>query len=477
MSAAAPASPTDRPTTLAALRASGHRHKSVHAELRDNLLARMAEGGERFSGIIGFDDTVLPQVERAVLAGHDIVLLGERGQGKTRLARTLVDLLDEWTPVVTGCEINDHPYAPACARCRRLTAEAGDDLPVSWKPRDERYAEKLATPDVSVGDLIGDVDPIKVAEGRTLGDPETVHYGLVPRTNRGIVAINELPDLAERIQVALLNVLEERDIQVRGYVLRLPLDVMLVATANPEDYTNRGRIITPLKDRFGAEVRTHYPLELEDELRMVRQEAVVHWGDDAVSAALPDHLVEVVARFTRHVRDSPAVDQRSGVSARFAVAAAETVAASAVRRAALTGEEMPVARVADLPAIVPAVQGKVEFEASEEGREPEILEHLLRRAVADTFRARLGGVDLAPLVDVFNEGTTVETGELVPGTELLSGLGTVPGLGRILSALGIDEGESPGLAAAGLEFALEGLYLLRRLSKETLPDRTVYGAR
>jgi magnesium chelatase subunit I len=442
------------------------------------MLARMVAGEDRFPGIIGFDDTVLPQVERAILAGHDIVLLGERGQGKTRLIRTLVQLLDEWTPMVAGCEINDHPYAPTCTRCRTLAAELGDDLPIAWKPRDERYAEKLATPDVSVGDLIGDVDPIKVAQGRALGDPETVHYGLVPRTNRGIVAINELPDLAERIQVALLNVLEERDIQVRGYTLRLPLDLLLVVSANPEDYTNRGRIITPLKDRFGAEVRTHYPLDLADELRVVRQEALISWGDDAVSAALPDHLVEVVSRFTRHVRESPAVDQRSGVSARFAVAAAETIAASAVRRQALTGEEVAVARVADLPTIVPAIQGKVEFEASEEGREADVLEHLLRRSVADTFRSRLGGVDLNPLVEIFAEGATVETGELVPATELLTRLGTVPGLGRILTALGIDEGaETPGLAAAGLEFALEGLYLLRRLSKDSVDDHAVYGAR
>ncbi|HTW19983.1 MAG TPA: sigma 54-interacting transcriptional regulator [Mycobacteriales bacterium] len=473
-----PVTPPPAPSTVRDLRESGHVGKTVKSEIRDNLLARLAEGADRFPGIIGFDDTVLPQIERAILAGHDVVLLGERGQGKTRLIRTLVQLLDEWTPIVAGCEINDHPYYPVCTRCRRLAREQGDELAVTWKHRDERYAEKLATPDVSVGDLIGDVDPIKVAEGRVLGDPETVHYGLVPRTNRGVVAINELPDLAERIQVALLNVLEERDIQVRGYTLRLPLDVMLLATANPEDYTNRGRIITPLKDRFGAEVRTHYPVDLEDELHLVRQEALVDWGDDAVSAALPDHLVEIIARFTRHVRESPAVDQRSGVSARFAVAAAETVAASAVRRAVLTGENLAVARVADLPAIVPAVQGKVEFETSEEGREAEVLEHLLRRSVADTFRSRLGGVDLAPLVEMFAEGTTVETGELVPATDLLAGLGTVPGLGRILTAVGIDEGaETPELAAAGLEFALEGLYLLRRLSKDYVSDRVVYGSR
>jgi magnesium chelatase subunit I len=478
MSSPAPAaSPLPSATTLAELRATGHSHKTVKAELRDNLLARMRDGGDRFPGIVGFDDTVLPQLERALLAGHDVVLLGERGQGKTRLIRTLVQLLDTWTPVVAGCEINDHPYEPVCVRCRRLVAEQGDATPVEWRHRDDRYAEKLATPDVSVGDLIGDVDPIKVAEGRVLGDPETVHFGLVPRTNRGIVAINELPDLAERIQVALLNVLEERDVQVRGYTLRLPLDVLLFASANPEDYTNRGRIITPLKDRFGAEVRTHYPLTLDDELRLIRQEAVVAWGVDAVSAALPDHLIEVVARFARHVRESPAVDARSGVSARFAVAAAETVAASAVRRAALTGEEVAVARAADLPSIVAAVQGKVEFEASEEGREAEVLDHLLRRAVADTFRHRLGGVDLNGIVARFEDGSVIETGELVPAVELLDAIGEIEGLARILSALGIDDVDTPGLAAAGVEFALEGLYLLRRLSKETVDDRTLYSSR
>jgi magnesium chelatase subunit I len=477
MSSPAPAATPPTVATIGELRATDHVHKTVKAELRDNLLARMRDGGERFPGIVGFDDTVLPQLERALLAGHDVVLLGERGQGKTRLIRTLVQLLDVWTPVVAGCEINDHPFEPVCVRCRRLVAEQGDETPVTWKNRNDRYAEKLATPDVSVGDLIGDVDPIKVAEGRVLGDPETVHYGLVPRTNRGIVAINELPDLAERIQVALLNVLEERDVQVRGYVLRLPLDVLLVASANPEDYTNRGRIITPLKDRFGAEVRTHYPIDLDDELRLIRQEAVVGWGVDAVSAMLPDHLIEIVARFARHVRESPAVDQRSGVSARFAVAAAETVAASAVRRSALTGEEPAVARVADLPSVVAAVQGKVEFEASEEGREAEILEHLLRRSVADTFRSRLGGVDLNALVDRFEDGSVVETGELVPAAELLDGVGPIEGLAKLLAAAGIDDVDTPALAAAGVEFALEGLYLLRRLSKESVDDRVLYGSR
>src|SRR5439155_25588889 len=284
---------------------------------------------------------------------------------------------------------------------RRLVAEQGDRAPVAWRHRSERYGEKLATPDTSVGDLVGDVDPIKVAEGRTLGDPETVHYGLVPRTNRGIFAVNELPDLAERIQVALLNVLEERDIQVRGYQLRLPLDLLLVASANPEDYTSRGRIITPLKDRFGAEVRTHYPLDLTDEVALVRQEAKIVWGDSLVDGAhpapvVPDHLVEVIARFARMVREAPQVDQRSGVSARFAIAGVETVAASALRRAALAGEPIAAARVCHLPAVVPASRGKVEFEDADEGRETEVLAHLLRRAGADTLPAPLGRPGPAP---------------------------------------------------------------------------------
>ena len=441
----------------------------MKAEIRHNLLVRLRSGEPRFPGILGFDDTVLPHLERALLAGHDLVLLGERGQGKTRLIRTLAGLLDEWTPVVAGCEINDHPYEPVCVRCRRLAAELGDELPVAWRHRDDRYGEKLATPDTSVGDLIGDVDPIKVAEGRTLGDPETVHFGLVPRTNRGIFSINELPDLAERIQVALLNVLEERDVQVRGYALRLPLDVLLVASANPEDYTNRGRIITPLKDRFGAEIRTHYPLELDAELALIRQES--DFADlSGLPAEVPDHLIEVIGRFTRLVRESTAVDARSGVSARFALAGAETVAAGAVRRAALTGEDHPVARVCDLPAVVPSLMGKVEFEVSEEGREQEVLEHLLRRAIAETYRRTLGAADLTGLLDKFDSGESVESGELVAATELLRRIGRVPGLAKIMERLGMS-GESPGQAAAALEFALEGLFLTRRLSKDIAEGR------
>ena len=456
-------------TTLGQLRESGHEHRTVKAELRNNLVARLRDGATTLPGIVGFENTVLPELETALLAGHDVVLLGERGQGKTRVMRTLADLLDEWTPVVAGCEINDHPYEPACLACRTQAAELGDDLPIAWRHRSHRYGEKLATPDTSVGDLVGDIDPTKVAEGRTLGDPETVHYGLLPRANRGIFGLNELPDLAERIQVALFNVLEERDIQIRGYALRLPLDLLLVASANPEDYTNRGRIITPLKDRFGAEIRTHYPLEVSDEIALIAQES------DLV-AEVPGHLIEVIARFTDELRGSSAVDQRSGVSARFAVAAAEGIAGAALRRGALSGEEEPVARVGDLDAVLVTLQGKVEFEMGEEGREEDVFGHLLRVAIAATYREHLTGVDLSGFTQHFVEGDTVETGALVPAADLLAQLGTIPGLAGVLDALEVGEDNvSPGQVAAAIEFVLEGLHLTRRLSKDSLDGTTIYG--
>jgi len=466
--------PHSQITTLGQLRASGHVLKSVREEIRDNLVAGLRRNGDAppqgiWPGILGFDRTVIPQLERALLAGHDLVLLGERGQGKTRLLRTLPLLLDEWTPVIAGAELGEHPYAPITPESIRRAAELGEELPVAWRHRSERYAEKLATPDTSVGDLVGDVDPIKVAAGRSLGDPETIHYGLIPRSHRGIVAINELPDLAERIQVSMLNVMEERDIQIRGYVIRLPLDVMLVASANPEDYTNRGRIITPLKDRFGAEIRTHYPMAVADEVSVIKQEA------DLV-ATVPPYLIEILARFTRNLRESSAVDQRSGVSARFAIAGAETVAASAFHRATVRGESDPVARVVDLAAAVDVLGGKIEFESGEEGRELTVLEHLLRTATAETVRGALGGIDLGPLVDALEEGRMVTTGDHVTSAELLESL---PSLG---SAETYDEiafqldAETDAARAAAVEFALEGLYLARRISKDTDTDGyTTYG--
>lgn len=456
-------------STLGDLRASGHVTKTLRAEIRDNLLAKLGAGENPWPGLHGLEHTVIPQLERALIAGHDVVLLGERGQGKTRLLRTMVGLLDEWTPVIAGSDLGEHPYEPITHESKRRAIELGDALPVEWRHRDERYAEKLATPDTSVADLIGDVDPMKVAEGRSLGDPETIHFGLIPRSHRGIVAINELPDLAERIQVAMLNVMEERDIQIRGYVLRLPLDVLVVASANPEDYTNRGRIITPLKDRFGAEIRTHYPTELDAEVAVIRQEA-------ELVADVPDYLVEILARFTRQLRESSSVDQRSGVSARFAIAGAETIAAAAIHRATIKGEDEAVARVVDLETAVEVLGGKIEFETGEEGREDEILTHLLRTAIAETVRSHFRGLDFSLLVDRIEDGVMVTTGEQVTARDFLMGL---PPLGesdlydQVCDRLGAT---NDGQRAGAIELALEGLYLSRKIGKDTDGAETVYGS-
>jgi magnesium chelatase subunit I len=448
--------PSNMPRTVGELRDAGHRERGVKQEIRENLLTALAEGDEVWPGILGFDDTVLPQLERALIAGHDFVLLGERGQGKTRLLRALTGLLDEWTPVIDGAELGEHPYRPITPESIRRAATLGDDLPVSWKHRSERYTEKLATPDTSVADLVGDIDPIKVAEGRSLGDP---------RAHRGVVAVNELPDLAERIQVSMLNVMEERDIQVRGYTLRLPLDVLVVASANPEDYTNRGRIITPLKDRFGAEIRTHYPLELEAEVGVIVQEA-------HLSAQVPDYLMQVMARFARYLRESNSIDQRSGVSARFAIAAAETVAAAARHRGAVLGETDPVARVVDLGTVIDVLRGKLEFESGEEGREQAVLEHLLRRATADTAARVLGGIDVGALVSAVEGGSAVTTGERVSAKDVLAAVPNLSVVDKIAAKL---HAESEGERAAALELALEALYLAKRIDKVSGEGQTVYG--
>jgi magnesium chelatase subunit I len=461
-----------RPGSIGELRAAGYPDRSVKQEVAANAAIRLRQGLPVVDGLIGFSETVLPALETALLAGHDVILLGERGQAKSRILRALVGLLDEAMPVVAGSEVNDHPYRPFSPAARRLVAERGDDTPLEWRTPDERFAEKLATPDIAVADLIGDVDPIKVAEGRHLGDEETIHFGLIPRHNRGIIAINELPDLAERIQVALLNVMEERDVQVRGYSLRLPLDLLVVATANPEDYTNRGRIITPLKDRFGAEVRTHYPTNPDEEVAVMRQEAALPTGDTLPPVVVPQFMAEVLAAFTRGLRSAPEVNHRSGVSVRFSIANYETLVGSALRRALRTGESTAVARPADLGHVITAGLGKVEFETFEEGREAEVLERLARRAVQEVFRRRTTGVDLSGLVSHFEQGLTIETGDLVAGEDLLRQLGSVPGLARLLTALDV-EGESPALAAAAVEFALEGLHLQRRIDRDEVTPGVV----
>ncbi|MGH2764510.1 MAG: sigma 54-interacting transcriptional regulator [Actinomycetota bacterium] len=452
-----------RPSTLGELRSSGHTDRPVKEELRQNLLARLASGTPLFPSIVGFEHSVLPSLERGILAGHDLILLGERGQAKTRLIRHLVDLLDEETPAIEGCEVNDHPYRPICARCRALVAERGEQTPVTWIVRDVRYAEKLATPDTSVADLIGDVDPIRVAEGRYLADELTIHYGLVPRTNRGIVAINELPDLPERIQVALFNILEERDVQIRGYKIRLPLDLLLVATANPEDYTHRGRIVSPLKDRFGTQVRTHYPETTDEEVRIMDQEARPPAGD--LPVRVPTFLKDVVASLTQELRRSPHVNQRSGVSVRFSIGNVEALSAAAVRRAARAGEPEAVPRPCDLPTVLAGSMGRIELETVEEGREEEILGRALAGAVLRVFRRRLSGFDFAPLLSRFDGGFTAGTSDLTPAGEFLDQFGELPGLAKLMGRLGVEE-ESPGAAASAVEFALEGLHLSRRLNRD-----------
>jgi len=461
-----PTWPSERskPSTLGELRASGYPSRTVKQELRDNLIARLDRGEELFGSIVGYGSSVLPGLERGILAGHDVILLGERGQAKTRLIRHLIELLDDEIPVVEGCEVNDHPYHPICARCRSLVAERGADTPVGWIGRDARYAEKLATPDTSVADLIGDVDPIRVAEGRYLADELTIHYGLIPRTNRGIFSVNELPDLPERIQVALLNILEERDLQIRGYKIRLPLDLMLIASANPEDYTHRGRIITPLKDRFGSQVRTHYPVEIAEEIRIMDQEAALPEAGPPV--VVPLFLKEVLAELTRQLRHSPQVNQRSGVSVRYSIGNLETVAASALRRAVRAGEPLAVPRPVDLWAAIGASMGRIEFETLEEGREEWVLEQALKRALVDVYRRRLGAENLSALQQLFEEGLSVETSDAMGAETFLAQFRRVPGLGRVMQRLELTE-ESRQSAASALEFTLEGLHLSKRLTKHT----------
>jgi magnesium chelatase subunit I len=434
----------------------------------------IADGNSVVEGVVGYDDTVLPQLENALLAAHDVIFLGERGQAKTRMIRSLVGLLDEWMPIVAGSEINDDPYAPVSHHARVLVAERGDEAPIEWVHRERRFGEKLATPDTSIADLIGEVDPIKVAEGRYLSDELTIHYGLVPRTNRGIFSINELPDLAERIQVGLLNVLEERDVQIRGYKIRLPLDLMLFASANPEDYTNRGRIITPLKDRFGAQIRTHYPLDVDVEMDVIEQEAAPV-SPAGLTVQVPEFMTEIVAEMSQQARRSPHINQRSGVSVRLSIANYETLVANATRRALRNGEDEVVPRVSDLDALVSSTAGKVEFETVDDGREEQILDRLVKASVLETFRARCRPEKLVDLVKAFDEGLVVHTGADVSAAEYAKVLSQLPALSDTLTDLEV--GETPAGVASAVEFVLEGLHLSKRLNKDAVGGKSAYRGR
>jgi magnesium chelatase subunit I len=464
-----------RPATLRALRDSGWESVPVKEELRRGAVAKIRAGDPLFPGVLGYDETVLPQLENALLAGHDVIFLGERGQAKTRMIRSLVGLLDEWLPIVAGSEINDDPYAPVSAHSRMLIEEHGDATPIDWVHRDKRFGEKLATPDTSIADLIGEVDPIKVAEGRYLSDELTLHYGLVPRTNRGIFAINELPDLAERIQVGLLNVLEERDVQVRAYKVRLPLDVYLVASANPEDYTNRGRIITPLKDRFGAQIRTHYPLDTDTEVAIADQEAAPFVAP-GLRVSIPPFLSEVIATLSHLARQSPHVNQRSGVSVRLTVSNQETLVANAARRALRLGETDVVPRVADLDALASSTQGKIEIESVDDGREGQIVENLVKAAVLTVFRDRLPIERLRPVLEAFEGGEIVHTGDDVAAVQEAALVEKIPALREpVLELTGGDE--SPAAIASAVEFVLEGLHLSKRLNKDAAGGKATYRGR
>ncbi len=459
-----------KPKTLGELKAAGYKVLSVKEEMRANLIRKMKANEELFPGIVGFEESVIPQLENAILSGQDIILLGERGQAKSRLTRALVSLLDEEVPIVSGSEINDSPYEPVSKHARDLIEEKGDATPIEWIERERRYGEKLATPDISISDLIGEVDPIKVAEGRYLADELTIHYGLIPRTNRGIFCINELPDLAERIQVGLFNIMEERDVQIRGYQIRLSLDVLIVSTANPEDYTNRGRIITPLKDRYGAQIRTHYPRQVEHEIGIMEQERM-RFDDVDYKVVVPQYMKEIVAEVSRLARRSPDVNQRSGVSVRASIANYESLLANAMRRAIRTKENEVVPRVSDLPFVIPAIQGKVEFETVEEGKEEQIIEKLIQGAIVAVFNRFFSVSEFDDVITRFKSGISVEVGDMMPSDNYQRIVKQVEGLAAQVAK--VDAKTAPEVASA-VEFILEGLHLNKRLNKDKVGAKVQY---
>lgn len=459
--------------TLGELKKSGVAVLSVREEMRKNLVHCLQNDKRILPGIIGYDNTVIPEIDNAILSGHHMVFLGERGQGKSRIIRGLVSLLDERIPIVAGCEINDNPYKPICRVCRNKLAELGDALPIQWIDRDHRYGEKLATPDVSIADLVGEIDPIKVAEGRYLADEETIHYGLVPRTNRGIFAINELPDLTEKVQVGLFNLMEEKDVQIKGYKIRLPLDVVIVASANPEDYTSRGRIITPLKDRFDVQIRTHYPKTLQDELAIMEQEAapVEHRSR---KVEVPRFMKDILAHLTFEARKSNEINQTSGVSVRVTINNFESLISNAEKRALRCKETEIVPRVSDLHALLASTSGKIEMEyVGEDKKEDELVEKLINRSILKVFDQHFTLNSLQKVVEYFNSGWGVEVSDQMASQDYLEDIKEIPGLKEAIRSLKIQE--SPSLMASATEFVLEGLHLHQKLNKEIQGGRVTYG--
>ncbi len=463
----------NEPRTLGELKKSGQPVLTVRQEMRKNLVHCLETGKRILPGILGYDETVIPDIENAILSGHHMVFLGERGQAKSRIIRGLVSLLDERIPIVQGCEINDNPFEPICRACRRRAAEQGEALPIEWIGREQRYGEKLATPDVSIADLIGEIDPIKVAEGRYLADEETIHYGLIPRTNRGIFAINELPDLTEKVQVGLFNLMEEKDVQIKGYKIRLPLDVVIVASANPEDYTSRGRIITPLKDRFDVQIRTHYPQNIQDEVAIMEQESAP-MSHRSHAVTVPQFIKEIIGHMTFEARKSNEINQSSGVSVRVTINNYESLISNAEKRALRLRETEVVPRVSDLHALLASTSGKIEMEyVGEDKKEDDLVEKLINRAILKVFDQYFTVSSLQKVVDYFNSGWGVEVSDVMPSQDYLEGIKEIPGLKEALRTLG--PMESPALMASATEFILEGLHLHQKLNKEIEGGRITYG--
>jgi len=452
--------------TLGELRASGYRSRPVKQEIRDNLVRKLRAGDALFPGIIGYDETVIPQLVNAILSRHNFILLGLRGQAKSRILRGMIDLLDDRIPVMPGCEIHDDPLAPLCAACRQRVALDGDRLSIGWLARDARYVEKLATPDVTIADMVGDIDPIKAAQaGLNLSNELTMHYGLLPRANRGIFAINELPDLAGKIQVGLFNILQEGDVQIKGYPIRLKLDVMLVFTANPEDYTARGKIITPLKDRIGSEIRTHYPATRHNAMAITKQEA---WTDrvDAVKVEIPSYVREVVEEVAFQARADRKIDKRSGVSQRLPITTLELVVSNAERRALANGEGVVVPRVTDVYAALPSITGKFELEYEGELRGAEqVARDLIRSAVGSVFTGMFEGVDTRTVVEWFDLGGSLPLEDGTSAENVITLTKSLQGIRELAERAGLSKGAPAPAVASAIDFVLEGLYAQKKISR------------